>query len=56
MLQVLRDHLEKTWHELDTEKQLCLAIETPREQVNERHEPISLNHVIAVLSQTAKLG
>ena len=55
VLQVLRDHLEKTWHELDPEEKLCLSVQTPREQVDQGHQAIRLNHVVTVLSLTAEL-
>lgn len=51
-----RDCVKQARHKLNAKEKLRLPIQTPWQKVYERHESIGLNHVVAVLSQTAELG
>lgn len=55
VFEVSRDDLEEPRHKLNAKEELSLAIKTPREQVNQGHQSIGLQHVVTVLTQTTKL-
>ena len=54
VLKVRCDDVEKWGHELNTKEKLCLPIQAPVEELQQGQYPVSLEHVVSVLSWYAE--
>jgi hypothetical protein len=55
MAQMRGQDIEKVRQKVDAEEDLSRFVKTPIEELDERHQPVGLEHVVAVLAQAAEL-
>ena len=55
MPQVGSENIEQVRQEVDAEEDFGRAVEGPVEQFDQGHQPVGLEHVVAVFAKAAKL-